>query len=143
MNQWAPVRLRSQGRRETDPEKFRAMGLVSRLLGLGATFHYEGGLQARIPGGVEAACFDAWLSGRTALPSLTGQVSVVEPGSKTSALRQWDRGRVAGVIEVRRGERTFLVLLGVSGDPGLALAAGWREAAAQRWPSVSLLTLTQ
>jgi hypothetical protein len=52
---------RVPGRRENDPEFFRQMARKSKALGLGATFHYEGGLQARIPTGRELACFDAWL----------------------------------------------------------------------------------
>jgi hypothetical protein len=35
---------------------------------MGATFHYEGGLQARIPAGVELTCFNAWSEAWTILP---------------------------------------------------------------------------
>jgi hypothetical protein len=50
------------GRRESDPDVFRQMARKSRQLGLGATFHYEGGLQARVPAGRELACFEAWMA---------------------------------------------------------------------------------
>jgi hypothetical protein len=50
------------GRRASDPAIFREMARRSRQLGLGATFHYEGGLQARIPAGRELACFEAWMA---------------------------------------------------------------------------------
>lgn len=50
------------GRRASDPAIFREMARKSRQLGLGATFHYEGGLQARIPAGRELACFEAWMA---------------------------------------------------------------------------------
>jgi hypothetical protein len=53
---------RIAGRRESDPEVFRQMARRSRQIGLGATFHYEGGLQARIPAGRELECFDAWMA---------------------------------------------------------------------------------
>ena len=49
------------GRRASDPEVFRQMARRSKQLGLGATFHYEGGLQARVPEGRELACFEAWM----------------------------------------------------------------------------------
>jgi hypothetical protein len=52
---------RVPGRRESDPDVFRHMARTSKQLGLGATFHYEGGLQARIPVGRELACFEAWM----------------------------------------------------------------------------------
>ena len=54
--------VRVPGRRESDPDVFRQMARKSRQLGLGATFHYEGGLQARIPAGRELECFEAWMS---------------------------------------------------------------------------------
>ena len=51
------------GRRDNDPARFRAAGAASRRAGLGATFHYEGGLQAKRPTKIEEACLDAWLAG--------------------------------------------------------------------------------
>lgn len=52
-----------EGRRDNDPARFREGGAASRRAGLGATFHYEGGLQAKRPTKIEAACLDAWLRG--------------------------------------------------------------------------------
>lgn len=54
--------VRVPGRRESDPDLFRRMARKSKQLGLGATFHYEAGLQARIATGRELECFDAWMS---------------------------------------------------------------------------------
>jgi hypothetical protein len=51
------------GRRDNDPERFRAAAVETRRAGLGATFHYEGGLHARLPTRIEAACLNAWLAG--------------------------------------------------------------------------------
>lgn len=51
------------GRRDNDPTRFRAAAAATRRAGLGATFHYEGGLQARLPSAIEARCLDAWLLG--------------------------------------------------------------------------------
>src|SRR4029078_7891013 len=51
------------GRRDNDPGRFRASAQAAARAGLGATFHYEGGLQARLPTGVEQACLRAWLGG--------------------------------------------------------------------------------
>ena len=56
------------GRRDDAPARFRAAALLTRLAGLGATFHYEGGLQARIPEGRELECFEAWNEAWTLLP---------------------------------------------------------------------------
>lgn len=54
------------GRRDNDPARFRQAAVASRRAGLGATFHYEGGLQARMPTAIESACLDAWLAGLSA-----------------------------------------------------------------------------
>jgi hypothetical protein len=51
------------GRRDNAPARFAAAGALTRLAGIGATFHYEGGLQARIPAGRQLECFRAWISG--------------------------------------------------------------------------------
>jgi hypothetical protein len=52
-----------RNRRSNDPAQFRRMAEICRNLGLGATFHYEGGLRTAIPTGREADCFKAWLEG--------------------------------------------------------------------------------
>ena len=51
------------GRRDDNPERFRAHALAARQLGIYSTFHYEGGLQARIPDGRQLECFRAWREG--------------------------------------------------------------------------------
>jgi hypothetical protein len=54
------------GRRDNIPTHFRDAAIATRRAGLGATFHYEGGLQARLPSATELACLDAWLAGLSA-----------------------------------------------------------------------------
>jgi len=51
------------GRRDNSPDRFRAAAVATRRAGMGATFHYEGGLQAKLPSRTEMACLDAWLAG--------------------------------------------------------------------------------
>ena len=51
------------GRRDNDPARFRAAAAAMRRAGIGATFHYDGGIQTRMPTKVEIACLDAWLEG--------------------------------------------------------------------------------
>ena len=51
------------GRRENDPQHFRELAAKTTRLGLGATFHYESGLQAKLPSKIELACLTAWLEG--------------------------------------------------------------------------------
>jgi hypothetical protein len=56
------------GKRDNRPDRFRTAAETARASGLGATFHYEGGLQARLPSPTEAACLEAWLEGLMSAP---------------------------------------------------------------------------
>jgi hypothetical protein len=51
------------GRRDNNPAHFREAAIASRRAALGATFHYESGLQGKLPTPAELACLDAWLAG--------------------------------------------------------------------------------
>jgi hypothetical protein len=53
------------GRRDNDPARFRAAGVEARRAEIGSTFHYDGGIQTRMPTKIEMACLDAWLAGVT------------------------------------------------------------------------------
>ena len=63
---------RDPGRRDNSPARFRAAAKATKAAGMYATFHYEGGLQARIPTGVELACFNAWIEGLSQAPRAPG-----------------------------------------------------------------------
>lgn len=60
------------GRRDNHPGRFRAAAVLTVLAGLGATFHYEGGLRAVVPSGREAECFAAWRDGLDMMNELPG-----------------------------------------------------------------------
>ena len=90
------------GRRDNSPARFRAAAVQTKRLGLGATFHYERGLHARLPTRIELACLDAWLEGLGApisvppAPAPTSRRSRSEksPRFSGSPLR-WDAARPA------------------------------------------------
>lgn len=54
------------GRRDNNPAHFRQAAAAIRRAGLGATFHYDGGVQAKPLTTIEMACLDAWLAGFSA-----------------------------------------------------------------------------
>ena len=56
------------GRRDNSAERFRAAAMLTRMTGMHATFHYDGGLQARIPQGIELDAFKAWREGLRSAP---------------------------------------------------------------------------
>ena len=66
------------GRRDNNPEHFRRAAVASRKAGLGATFHYDGGIQTKPLTKIELACLDAWLAGLTEVPADRGRPGVSE-----------------------------------------------------------------
>ena len=130
------------GRRDNDPARFRAAALVTRLAGLGATFHYEGGLQARIPSGRELECFDAWNEAWRLLPQDVAERGAFRrAGEDGSAVAAFDAGAAAAVFERRTEKDAWVVAVGVSGDPALRPSNGWRTAQTERAPGVLIVRL--
>jgi hypothetical protein len=129
------------GRRDNDPDRFRAAALFSRLAGLGATFHYEQGLQARIPTGVEGRCFDAWNEAWTLLPAgvdLNG--AFYEAGQPGAAVAAFDRVTASGAFERQVDATTYVLVVAAPKEPRLTWSHGWRRTGQKRLGSAWLLT---
>lgn len=127
------------GRRDNEPARFAAAAAVTRLAGLGATFHYEGGLQGRLPAGRELECFNAWNSALAALGDLP-------PGGRFVASAELtDVGVVTGAraFFARRYDADAWV---VAIDPTKASAqwrAGWRERNRASLPGVEIVRVSR
>lgn len=105
------------GRRDDSAERFRAAALLTRMTGMHATFHYEGGLQAKIPAGPELEAFNAWKQAWTLLP----------PGIEQGAFRIVRAGES---FESRLGEQRFILTIGGAAPPSdLTRKSAWRESA--------------
>jgi hypothetical protein len=129
------------GRRDDEPDRFLAAALLTRLAGMGATFHYEGGLQARIPTGRERQCFDKWNDAWSQLPGdVEGTGVFHEAGAPEAAVASFARQRAAAVFERQGGSSAYVVALGVRGEPGIEWGNGWRASRTQRFGSVQLIT---
>ena len=124
------------GRRDNDPSRFAAAAALTRLAGLGATFHYEGGLQAAVPSGREAACFAAWQLGLMLLNdvALEGRfvqgadiASVSHPSGVRSAF-----GRVTA-------DRAVIALIDPAANVSLSFATGWKETRRSGVPGVQIV----
>lgn len=120
-------------RRDDNPDRFRAAALLTRMIGMGATFHYEGGLQSQIPAGRELECFQAWQEAWVHLPAdieRSGRFFVVgEDGSPAVRVR----GHVAGAWAVQRGDEAWVLTAAERGNVAIEWAPGWREAGAATW----------
>lgn len=130
------------GRRDNLPAAFAAQALLARLMGVGSTFHYEGGLQARIPQGAERACFDAWRDGLDAIPHDLG-MRFTAAGEEGSPARQIDRATAEAVYTAASDARGWAVALGTRGPARIEWAPGWQVQSRRPFGEVELLRLTR
>jgi hypothetical protein len=121
------------GRRDDNPERFRAAALASRLIGLGTTFHYEGGLQARLPEGRELECFHAWQEAWTLIPGAGPIVAsdAGEPGGPVTAIH--GDNDLASFIGVR-GNAAWVLIAGTTAPVRIEWSPGWTQAETHEWP---------
>lgn len=130
------------GRRDNDPARFRAAALVTRLAGMGATFHFEDGIQARIPAGRELECFVAWNEAWNLLPPDIERTGVFRlPGEPGAAVASFSPRRAAAVFERQRGDEACVLVLGTTVDPGLVWAKGWRVTGTRNLRGVRIVTV--
>jgi hypothetical protein len=127
------------GRRDADAARWFARGVVARALGIGATFHYQGGLEGRMPRGQEATCFAAWRRGLDALPGVHDRAAVRRAGDADAAVRDFDPRRAQDLFLVQQDRRAWAIAVGVQGDPSIAWRNGWRVASTRRYPGVVIV----
>jgi hypothetical protein len=120
------------GRRDNDPRRFAAAAATTTLAGLGATFHYEAGLQARIPSGRELECFQAWSKGLDAVAGLPPGGRFLTDGDLVSVADVSGARAVFG----RLHDREVWVVLVDPGEARVEWKAPWREASRVALPGV-------
>jgi hypothetical protein len=125
------------GRRDASPERFRAAALVATMAGVGSTFHYDGGIHAKIPEGRQAMCFAAWISAWTLLPSgpLTDfrELAATDPLTVKGAAHAW---------VARAGADTIVLAIGLPASAPVSAATGWTITSARRWTGSGLWRLS-
>ncbi len=110
---------------------------------MGATFHYDGGIQTTIPAGTELACLDAWLEAWTLLPSDVEQHGTFRAsGTADADVRQFNRDATYAVFERTDGRQGWVLAMG-KGDPALELAPGWRAAETKVFEGIRLISVTR
>jgi hypothetical protein len=130
------------GRRDDAPERFRAAALLTRLAGLGATFHYEAGLQARVPESRELECFNAWNEAWTLLPSDVEQHGTFRNGGAAgSIVTAFDRGRILAIYERADTARGWLLILG-DASSAVTVSSGWTMMESRRVDGGRLVSVT-
>ena len=130
-----------QGRRDDNPERFRAHALLAGLMGLSSTFHYEGGLQARLPTGREAESLNAWREATQLVGDGPRGIPQIVPLEK-SAQARGNVPRDGGGYTVVDGDRAWVVIYGNgAGGTKIKPLQGWVPAEEKRWPGVHLMAV--
>lgn len=129
------------GRRDDSPGRFRAAAILTRLAGLGATFHYEGGLQATIPTGRELECFNAWNEAWTLLPADVERSGMFRAaGAADAAVGGFSADKALGVFERQRGNLVWVAVINPNEGVAMRWATGWNPQQTRRLDGVWLLT---
>jgi len=128
------------GRRDNSIERFGAAASLSEFIGLGATFHYEGGLQARLPDKREAACLDAWQRGIELVAGVAGG-EVLAGADVTGRLVKWSGGRQA--FGRLAADRAVLLIVDPAESTAIEWAERWTEERRATAPGALLITATR
>jgi hypothetical protein len=121
------------GRRDDSTARFRAAALLTRLAGLGATFHYQGGLQAKIPAGRELECFNAWNEAWSILPAELERAGAFRrAGDPGAAVTSYAGDRALGVFERQTGNIARAIVIDPRPGFSAAWSAGWRVTGTER-----------
>lgn len=129
-----------EGRRDNVPERFGAAAALTGFVGLGATFHYEGGLQARLPDEREAACLDAWMQGLALVRDLPHDRQVLDTDA-VSGLAAVTGARAA--FASTAGQTAAMLLIDPSPDAKVTWRDGWREIRRTSAPGAQLVLATR
>ena len=122
------------------PQRFRAAAILTRLSGLGATFHYEDGLQALVPSGRQLECFSAWNEAWTLLPADVERSGTFRrAGDANAAIAEFRTDKALAVFERQRGNTVWVAVINPGEDFAMRWAAGWVPGQARRLAGVWLV----
>ena len=112
------------GRRDNEPSRFAAAAALTRLAGMAATFHYEGGLHSKIPTGPEAACLAAWKRGLELIGETAGGGEFLQAQAVARVART--EGAQQAYARVTADEATVL-LVNPGASPSITWQTDWKE----------------
>lgn len=121
---------RETGRqRWNDPAGFFTLGVLDRAFNLGGIHHSQAGLMGELPGPVQQRCAAAYVAGQRAVEAVLGPTrgQFFDVGHAASPIASVDGKRLAAAYSFVSGDRGVAVLVGVTGDPALKWASGWRQ----------------
>ena len=124
------------GRRDNEPSRFAAAAALTRLAGMGATFHYNAGIHTAIPGGREAVCLAAWQTGLALLEDAPAGGEFLEGDAVGVVANATGARRVFARVS---GRRAAILLIDPRPEATPTLAAGWKETGRSGVPGVRVV----
>lgn len=88
----------SLGRRSNVPSDFYSYGALAQLMGAGATFHHESGLNSIMPDGIELDCAKAFITGMRLVDTKYQTGSYTRVGLSDSPIKSDNSLRTYGMI---------------------------------------------
>jgi hypothetical protein len=114
---------------------------MSRLAGLGATFHYESGLRTAIPTGRELECFEAWNSAWTLLPrDIETRGAFRRPGEGGAAVASFSGDKALAVVERQDDANVWVLVVNPRPSFSVVWRNGWRVERVRRFDGAWLIT---
>mgnify|MGYP001610165767 CR=1 FL=1 len=137
------------GRRSSNPHEFFARGVLSRIFGVGATWHCEACLHSTIPSQIETEAADAFIAGTRIVPDDV-TFTFKNASWADSPVKGFDFGDFGEPNTAVRaysgvnGDTGVLALVGVTGNPAVEFQHGWRagEVLADR-PGIRVMAITR
>jgi type VI secretion system secreted protein VgrG len=134
------------GQRRNDPEFFFTLGALNRLFEVGGVFHFQDGLHTQVPvGAVQQQCAAAFVRGSHAMDSIDARLTYKNAKWTDSPVADanFDRGVVRAYSGIS-GNQGFLVLVGITGDPGVKFQNGWKAVkVVDEMPGVQIISISQ
>jgi hypothetical protein len=126
------------GRRDSDPARFAAAAALTRLAGMEATFHYEGGLYSRIPAGPEAESLTAWKAGLELVGAPRHEGEFLQPDAVSRIAKIESPGRAYARVT---SEQATILIVNPGDAPSVTLQPEWKEASRKATPGALLIDL--
>ena len=124
------------GRRDNAPARFAAAAALTRLTGMEATFHYEGGLYSRIPTGPEADSLSAWKAGLELVGAPRHQGEFLQPDAVSRVAKIDSPGRAYARIT---SDQATILIVNPGDAPSVTLLPEWKEASRNAIPGALLI----
>jgi len=116
--------VQQNGRRETNPVFFRALGALNSLMGVQGVFHLDAGLKCSMPSAVETACGKAFLEGHSVMGDEAGTLQYQNAGFSASPVKSIQN--LTRAYSFIGGSAGYTIALGQTPTSRIEWQGGWK-----------------